>query len=230
MERFSLFVLLVVLLIVQSFRSHGLASKPNSNTSIDQSSLLALKSCITSDPHNKIGNNWMIKNSICSWIGVTCDPDFNRVIALNISNMELVGRIAPEIGNLSFLVSLDMNGNSFHGSIPPSIFNMSSLEVLKLRNNSLSSSLPIDMCKHNFHRLKTLDISYNELYGEIPSSLDKCSQLEYISLYLNKIVGHVPRKIVNLSELHMLDLGGNNLNGMISISVLNLSCFTLFSK
>ena len=78
---------------------------------------------------------------------------------LNISSMGLVGTIPPEIGNLSFLVSLDMSINSFHDPIPPSMFNMPFLEVLNLGINSLSCSLPLDVCRHNLHRLKYLSIS-----------------------------------------------------------------------
>ena len=92
---------------------------------------------------------------------------------------------------------------------------MSTLEVVNLRNNSLFSSLPFDMCKHNLHRLKRLRISYNELYGEIPSSLGQCSNLEYLSLHSNSFTGHMPTQIGNLTLLQELYLGANNLSGKI---------------
>ncbi|KAL8479407.1 hypothetical protein ACS0TY_026332 [Phlomoides rotata] len=185
----------------------GVTAASTTNSSIiDQSSLLSLKSHITSDPYNILSNNWTSKTSVCSWIGVSCNSE-NRVIELNISNMELGGTIPSEIGNLSFLISLDMSENSFHGPIPPSIFTMPSLETLTLRNNSLSSGLPVDMCKHGLHTLKKLRISFNNLYGVIPKSLDQCSQLEYTSLSTNNFSGHVPRQIGNLTGLHVLYLG-----------------------
>ncbi|KAL8479420.1 hypothetical protein ACS0TY_026343 [Phlomoides rotata] len=208
MERhFEIF--LQIFFLVQFLMGYDSASTTNSSN-IDQSSLLSLKSHITSDPYNMLSNNWTSKASVCSWIEVSCNSQ-NRVIELNISNMELGGTIPPEIGNLSFLISLDLSENSFHSPIPPSIFTMPSLETLSLRNNSLSSGLPVDMCKHGLHRLKKLRMSYNNLYGVIPKSLDQCSQLEYISLLTNNFSGHVPSDIGNLTGLHVLYLGNNSL-------------------
>lgn len=214
MERFFEFFLQLSLLF-HFLMAYGLASTTNSSN-IEQSSLLSLKSHITSDPHNKLTNNWTIGTSVCNWFGVSCNSH-NRVVEVNISNMELGGTIPPQIGNLSFLISLDMSENSFSGPIPSSIFTMPSLEILFLRNNSLSSGLPIDMCKRGLRKLKKIRVSYNKLYGEIPTSLDHCSQLEYISLLSNNFSGPVPREIGNLTGLHELYLGNNNLIGMCMI-------------
>ena len=194
----------------------------NCDINIDISSLLSLKSQITSDPHTILIKNWTTQTPVCIWIGVTCDSRYNRVTQLDISGMGLVGTIPPEIGNLSFLVSLDMDGNSFHGPIPPSVFNISSLEILSLGKNSLSSSLPNDMCKNGFSKLKTLIISYNEMNGDIPLSLGQCSDSEYIDFGSNMVGGEIPREIGNITLLHHLDLGSNDLNGMYLINYLSV--------
>ncbi|KAI3470539.1 hypothetical protein Pfo_027202 [Paulownia fortunei] len=191
---------------------YSLDSSETSNINSDQSSLLALKFHITSDPYNVLTNNWTTKTSFCSWIGVTCDSRHNRVSELDISEMGLVGSIPPEIGNLSFLVHLNMRDNFFYGPIPPSIFNMSSLEVIVLTNNSLSGNLPVDICRHSLRRLRVLRLSENKFYGEIPSSLDQCSQLQEISLIYNNFTGNVPREIGNMTRLEALLLTSNNFN------------------
>ena len=209
MVKSSHFLLLTLLLSVHYLMYFSLATDINT----DRSSLLALKSQITSDAQTILTKNWSTEASVCSWIGVTCDFLLNRVTQLNISNMGLVGTIPPEIGNTSSLVSLDMNDNSFHGPLPVSIFNMSNLEVLSLRNNSLSSSLPLDMCIHNLDKLKILHISDNEIYGNIPSILEQCLQLEFLNLYNNKFDGFVPREIGNLTKLQTLRIGANKLTG-----------------
>ncbi|EYU38093.1 hypothetical protein MIMGU_mgv11b021563mg [Erythranthe guttata] len=185
-------------------------------SNIDQSSLLALKSHITSDPYNSLTNNWTTKTSICSWIGVTCDFRNNKVTELDISDMGLVGTIPPEIGNLSSLVKLNMRYNSFRGHIPLSLFNMSRLQDISVMYNSLSGSLPDDMCSGRYNmrgRLRVLRLSFNNFNGEIPSSLDQCSQLEFISLHKNNFVGNVPRQIGNMTRLRQLYLCWNNLTG-----------------
>lgn len=219
MDRYPQFLLLTAVLLVHCLTDNYRSA---ANIDTDRSSLIALKSQIHSDPLDVVTRNWSggsTSTSVCSWIGVSCDSGGNRVTQLNISNMGLVGTIPPEIGNLSFLVSLDMSENSFHGPIPPSVFNMSSLQVLDLRNNSLSSSLPIDICKHSLHRLNRLRISYNHLYGIIPSTLHHCSQLQFLSLHSNNFSGHVAREIGNMTMLRQLFLGANNLSGILIIYI-----------
>lgn len=207
----------------------------SSNINNDRFSLLALKSHMKLDPHHILTKNWVPKKgSICNWIGVSCDDSLhnhNRVIGLNISNMGLVGTIPPEIGNLSFLVTLDMDKNMFYGVIPPPIFNLPFLEVMTFKNNSFSGNLPIHMCKNNsLPKLRELRISFNNLYGEIPSSLGQCSKLESISFYKNQFVGNVPREIGNLTLLTRLYLGHNNLSGMSLYIVIPPIIYFVFSS
>ena len=87
----------------------------------DELSLLAMKAHITSDSKDVLATNWSTTASYCNWFGVSCDAARQRVIALDLSNMDLEGTIAPQVGNLSFLVTLDLSNNSFHASIPNEI-------------------------------------------------------------------------------------------------------------
>ena len=87
----------------------------------DELSLLAMKAHITSDSKDVLATNWSTTTSYCNWFGVSCDAARQRVIALDLSNMDLEGTIAPQVGNLSFLVTLDLSNNSFHASIPNEI-------------------------------------------------------------------------------------------------------------
>ena len=218
MEKSTQYTLLPLLLLL-SLQNSLASITTNTNINTDLSSLLALKSHITPNPHNILMKNWTSEANVCTWVGVTCDSRYNKVTRLNISSMGLVGTIPPEIGNLSFLVSLDISENSFHGPIPPSIFDISPLQVLVLRNNSLSSSLPNNICKQSLHKLKRLRISYNKLYGELPLSLGQCSKLEYLSLYGNNFSGHVPTQIGNITLLQFLSFGDNNFSGKIFLHI-----------
>ncbi|KAB1202412.1 LRR receptor-like serine/threonine-protein kinase FLS2 [Morella rubra] len=167
------------------------------NITSDQSALLALKACISDEPHNPLTNNWSTSTSVCNWIGVTCGSKHHRVIALNLSYMSLTGTIPPHIGNLSFLVWLRARNNSFWGSVP----------------NELT----------RLYRLKRLDFSFNHFNGEIPSSLGLLSRLQFLSLQGNGFTGTIPASLSNISSLQIIYLGFNTLTGFIPSSIFNLS-------
>ena len=88
---------------------------------VDKFALIALKSHITYDPQGILATNWSTKTPHCSWYGISCDALQERVSAINLSNMGLEGTIAPQIGNLSLLVSLDLSNNYFHATLPKDI-------------------------------------------------------------------------------------------------------------
>ncbi|KAK2990311.1 LOW QUALITY PROTEIN: hypothetical protein RJ640_029938, partial [Escallonia rubra] len=121
MEKAICFLFLVeAVFFIQSIRM-SCSAPLRSVTSIttDQSALLALKArVVTLDPHGLFVTNWSSATPVCDWVGVICSRRHNRVAALNLSNMGLVGTIPPDIGNISFLASLDISNNSFSGSLP----------------------------------------------------------------------------------------------------------------
>ncbi|XP_047313254.1 receptor like protein 29-like [Impatiens glandulifera] len=65
--------------------------------------------------------------------------------------MGLVGTIPPQMGNLSFLLRLDLSNNSFHGTLPE--------EMARLR------------------RLKYVSVAYNGFAGKVPMWLETVRSL-----------------------------------------------------
>ena len=132
------------------------------NLITDQHALLEFKHRI-SDPHNILANNWITTYSVCNWVGVSCAAKHRRVRALHLPNMDLTGTISPHLGNLSFLVSLNLSYNNFHGHFPRELGQLS--------------------------RLKLIELSSNFLIGEIPSWFGRLDKIVNLSLRRNNLTG-----------------------------------------
>ncbi|KAL8037740.1 hypothetical protein ABFX02_11G057900 [Erythranthe guttata] len=202
----------------------------------DESALLALKSQLKLVPSHVLSKNWSHSTSVCSWIGVSCSSRHQRVAALDISSMGVVGNLPSEMGNLTFLVSLNLSSNSFHGNLPQELsylrrlkdvdlsFNnftgeinpfwfglLPQLRFLNLKNNSFSGTLPTSVS--NVTNLEKLDLSYNSIQGKIPEEIGNLYNLKMLSLQFNKLDGLIPISVFNMSNLESLALTGNILSG-----------------
>ncbi|XP_061373650.1 receptor kinase-like protein Xa21 [Gastrolobium bilobum] len=235
-----------LLTFVLSFH-HFMASPDisNINVTIDQSTLMAFKSYITLDPQDMLAKNWSTSDSVCNWFGVTCDTKYGRVTGLNLTNMNLNGTLPPHLGNLTFLVELDLHNNSFHGIVPKElaliprlkVFNLctnnfggefptwmwelSKLQHLSLCNNSFSGLVPASLS--NLSELETLDLSFNFLHGSIPPELGRLHNLTFLELANNHLSSDIPSSIFNISTLQVIDFSYNFLSGSIPQKVGDLS-------
>ncbi|KAJ0016576.1 hypothetical protein Pint_10367 [Pistacia integerrima] len=191
------------------------------NTTTDQSSLLALKARITGDPHNFLANNWSAATSVCHWIGITCDVN-NRVTVLNLTSMALTGTIPPHIGNLSSLVQISFSNNSFHGSLPMELVNLRSLELMNFEDNNLEGEMPSWF--DSLPKLQHLYLSDNDFTGPIPPSICNISTLRTLDFMNNDLHGYIPNEIGNLVNLERFILYGNPLiSGPIPSAMFNIS-------
>ncbi|CAA2976909.1 probable LRR receptor-like serine threonine-kinase At3g47570 [Olea europaea subsp. europaea] len=212
MDRAFSFFLFVHCLMIFSVNSEN-------NINTDQSALLSLKSQI-SDPKNMLSTNWSTVTSVCSWIGVTCDSRRHRVIALNISDMGLTGTVPPQVGNLTFLVSLNMNRNVFYGNLPQEFGNLRNLQQLSMDHNQINGVIPEEIV--NLNNLKNLSMDNNQISGLFRVNLFNKSSLEYLSLRNNELSGYIPREIGNFTMLKKLYLQNNTFTGLIPQEVSSL--------
>ncbi|XP_021818282.1 probable LRR receptor-like serine/threonine-protein kinase At3g47570 [Prunus avium] len=225
MER-SRFLLSITLLLLQYSSIGTGAAKTNITT--DQSALLAMRSHITSDPHN-ILVNWSTSTSVCNWVGVTCGARHLRVVSLNLSYMAFTGTIPPHLGNLSFLVALSFNNNSFYGTLPHELSYLRRLKFISLGFNNFMGSIPSWF--GSFPKLQRLDLCGNQFSSSIPTTIFNLSTLQVLDLRANKLSGPIPAVVFNMSSLTMLGFYGNNLSGGLpdnicqhlpSLQILNL--------
>ncbi|MED6116174.1 hypothetical protein PIB30_097737 [Stylosanthes scabra] len=144
----------------------------------------------------------------------------------NISGNNLTGTIPNFPIELSY-PQIDLNSNQFVGSIPRFLFQTGALYlsnnrfsdivsfvcgnkrathlgILDLSNNQLRGELPD--CWNNLETLEFLDLSNNRLEGKIPFSMGALSNLKGLILRNNSLVGEFPSSFKNCSQLAWLDL------------------------
>lgn len=183
------------------------------NITTDQSALLAFKLHV-SDPRGVLVNNWSISYPVCNWVGITCGARHRRVVAFYLSDMGLGGTIPPHLGNLSFLVYLNISHNNFHGHLPNELGQLRRLRVISLTNNELIGSIPSWIGA--LSKLRYLFLQNNSFIGPIPDSLFNLSRLQNLDIMYNMIDASIPSRIGNLSRLMNLNFGYNNLQGMFA--------------
>ncbi|RVW59897.1 putative LRR receptor-like serine/threonine-protein kinase [Vitis vinifera] len=186
---------------------------------VDEFALIALKAHITYDSQGILATNWSTKSSHCSWYGISCNAPQQRVSAINLSNMGLEGTIAPQVGNLSFLISLDLSNNYFYASLPKDIGKCKELQQLNLFNNKLVGSIPEAIC--NLPKLEELYLGNNHLIGEIPKKMSDLLNLKILSFPMNNLTGSIPATIFNLSSLLNISLSYNSLSGSLPMDICN---------
>ncbi|KAG8365548.1 hypothetical protein BUALT_Bualt18G0116500 [Buddleja alternifolia] len=219
MEKTSYYIFLLAALLLNFQMPFPATSLTTQAT--DQSALLALKAHITLDPYQILTHNWTNSNSVCSWIGVTCNSRHHRVAALNISNLGLVGTIPTQLGNLSFLVSLDLRYNFFTGNFPEALSLLHRLKFIDLKVNNFSGEVP--MWFGFLPKLRFLSLGNNNFTGSIPHSISNLSNLEFLDFSTNSLQGNIPKELGRLKSLEALDLQFNHLSGSIPSTLFNMS-------
>ncbi|KAI9075423.1 hypothetical protein K1719_042618 [Acacia pycnantha] len=194
-------------------------------TNSDELALLAFKSSVR-DPYNHL-KNWSNSSSICNWSGITCDSKIERVRILSLAKMGLKGALPSQIGNLSFLVKLDLNNNNLYGKLPEELLQLQRLETLNLSFNSFSGVIP-DWIGSLF-TLQLLVLGNNSFGGIIPPTLSNLTKLETLDLNFNSLQGSIPSDIEGLQHLKILRLSANRLQGIIPPTIFNISSLELIS-
>ncbi|XP_021288862.1 probable LRR receptor-like serine/threonine-protein kinase At3g47570 [Herrania umbratica] len=181
----------------------------------DEEALLALKAHVILDPENILAKNWSSSISFCNWFGVSCGPRHKRVTALSLPGMSLNGTLPPQLGNLSFLTTLDLRDNNFHGNLPPELAKLRRLKSMILLKNYFSGEIPEQI--GYLPRLQDLFLSANTLSGSIPLTIFNSSSLKRIVLATNNLEGSVPDDLCDhLPVIQMLEISFNNLSGKFS--------------
>lgn len=198
-----------------------------SGNETDRLALISFKGSIDQDPFGAM-SSWNDSVHYCDWKGIACSRRHrDRVTELNLRSQLLVGSLSPQIGNLSFLRSIDLQNNSLYGPIPLEIGRLLRLRKILLTNNSLDGRISTNLSSCS--NLQYLGFVHNRLMGSIPAELGSLAKLKSLGLAGNKISGTIPPWLGNLSSLSRILLFDCNLHGEIPDEISRLRGLTFVS-
>ncbi|KAK9678706.1 hypothetical protein RND81_11G228300 [Saponaria officinalis] len=169
----------------------------------------------------------------------------SNLVYLFIGGNEFEG-VIPENFALEIcpnLQQLDLSFNNFTGTIPSKFSTCNSLEIFDVSNNNLTGVLPFEMLVKmsklrklilGFNKfrgvlpetfsvfgrnLETLDLSSNNISGNIPPLICENTNLKEMYLQNNVLEGTIPPNLGNCSEIVSIDLSFNYLSGTIPSSL-----------
>ncbi|CAN4097582.1 unnamed protein product [Withania somnifera] len=178
--------------------------------------------------------------TIPEWIG-----EMKSLEMLDLSGNNLSGQFPTSVGKLQSLKLLNVSRNAIYGNLPKSMSSCVNLMTLDVSHNSLTGDLPSWVFKlglrqvlfsenkftgdlknafassleNSRQKLLALDISCNELAGEIPFAIGDFNSLQSLNLSRNSLVGTIPETVGHLNTLDVLDLSENQLNSSIPMEL-----------
>ncbi|KAJ0909679.1 putative non-specific serine/threonine protein kinase [Helianthus annuus] len=175
------------------------------------------------------------------WIGMK----LTMLKILNLRSNNFYGNIPNQLCYLSHVQILDLAHNNLSGNIPRCfnnfsvlsgketnlevqfsftfddvIFTVYDLLVMKGREDTYGSILGL---------VTLLDLSSNNLSGQIPSELTTLHKLKSLNLSRNQLTGRIPNKIGDMKSLESFDLSANYLSGELPMSLSGLNFLSTFN-
>ncbi|GLT28897.1 hypothetical protein SLA2020_038000 [Shorea laevis] len=225
---------------------------------------VSIKNCTTLKTLD-FGENELVGN-IPSWMG----HNLLNLTILRLRANKFSGHIPRELCALSCLQILDVAHNWLSGSLPSCISNLSAMvysvngsfgnyiqynsnasnfienvflvmkghlyeydrtlnlvRALDLSDNNLSGDIPWEITR--LQGLQSLNLSHNLFTRRIPSNIGDMGSLESLDLSVNKLFGLIPESMSRLSFLSYLNLSDNQLTGKIPSSAqlqsFDVSCY-----
>ena len=140
--------------------------------------------------------------------------DLERVRVLRIDNNSFVGSF-PSVGGTREFKSLTLfsaSSNHFSGTIPWNMFTGNLVEV-DVSSNQLVGDIPTTI--KEFTNLDLLNLADNELSSTIPTTLGLLTYLRKLELQGNQLSGSLPSDIGRMESLEYLDVSQNHLSGTV---------------
>ncbi|XP_027343849.1 receptor-like protein 56 [Abrus precatorius] len=167
---------------------------------------------------------------------------------LLLAGNQLQGQLCSQICKLQNVDILDLSRNNFTGSIPSCLNNMSfgekyfsshyepgfRLTPFKAIPEFTEVQLITKGFSHSYEGatleyMSGLDLSSNQLIGEIPHQIGNLYALHALNLSHNHLNGPIPQSFQKLQSIESFDLSNNNLSGQIPLQLQDLHSLSVFN-
>ncbi|PUZ52495.1 hypothetical protein GQ55_6G274700 [Panicum hallii var. hallii] len=188
-----------------------------------------------------LGDN-NLSGNIPKWIG----DGLQTLQFLRLRSNQFSGEIPEVLSQLHALQYLDLSNNKLSGPVPHFLGNLTSMYMhnpewdtspftefmvygvggayFSVYTFSLRATYKGEavIFRKYYNRLTSIDLSANQLTGEIPSEIRFLSALFNLNLSRNHIGGSIPDEIGSMIYLESMDLSWNDLSGSIPQSLTSL--------
>jgi len=181
--------------------------------------------------------------TIPSWIG---ERLINMKVLILRSN-RFLGYIPQKICDMSSLQVLDLAQNNLIGNIPTCFNNLKAMTHMNTNpliysnavnytsEYSYDSIISVllwlkgreDEYRNILGLVTSIDLSNNQLVGEIPREITNLIGLEFLNLSHNQLIGHIPQSIGDMRSLLSIDFSRNQLFGEIPRTLSNLNFLSM---
>ncbi|KAK2979254.1 hypothetical protein RJ640_001644, partial [Escallonia rubra] len=217
----------------------GLRSLHLRNNSLNREVPMALQNCTELVIIDLSENEFC--GSVTSWMG----KGLLILISLNLRSNKFSGQIPSDICHLHSLQILDLANNNLSGEIPRCMGNFTAMAT-EMSNGDILLYVVEVGGSHIYARerfedayvvkkgsefqyvatlflVTSMDLSSNNLSGEIPKELTNLVGLQSLNLSGNRLTGMIPKKIGDMKLLESLDFSRNQLSGEIPSSISSLT-------
>ncbi|KAM3749808.1 hypothetical protein ACB098_05G214400 [Castanea mollissima] len=171
---------------------------------------------------------------------------------LLLGGNQLSGNISTQLCQLANITLMDLSRNLFFGTIPRCFGHTLSSDIFDAQYWASSFSSSFDDTSDSVYYLDVeinfvtkyrpssykddiltymsgLDLSCNNLTGEIPLELGQLQRIHALNLSHNQLTGSIPKSFSDLTNVESLDLSHNRLSGEIPPQLIELTFLEVFS-
>jgi hypothetical protein len=152
-------------------------------------------------------NTTATKNDVTTaWKGISFISE-GHIIDITFYNNNLTGSLPEEISGLKYISTLALNANHLTSPLPQALKELSSIKVFAMNGSDLNIPFPTDLIT-SWPNLVSLNLSSCGITGPLPDIFDKTPFLNFIDISSNNIEGELPPSLndLNFKEFYC----GNN--------------------